>query len=92
MLPTLARNWTANLPRAASTMGATQGGNVLAHHLSTAVCPVWPPAGLLVFIGSLGFFITPALLGGPRDTMLGQLIIQQIHGASRIGPSPARSP
>ena len=35
-------------------------------------------AGLLVFIGSLGFYITPALLGGPRETMLGQLIIQQI--------------
>ena len=35
-------------------------------------------AGLLVFIGSLGFYITPALLGGPHDTMLGQVIIQQI--------------
>ncbi len=36
-------------------------------------------AGLLVFIGALGFFITPALVGGPHDTMLGQVIIQQIH-------------
>jgi putative spermidine/putrescine transport system permease protein len=35
-------------------------------------------AGLLVFISSLGFFITRALLGGPHDTLLGQLIIQQI--------------
>jgi ABC-type spermidine/putrescine transport system permease subunit II len=35
-------------------------------------------AGLLVFISSLGFFITRALLDGPHDTLLGQLIIQQI--------------
>jgi putative spermidine/putrescine transport system permease protein len=36
-------------------------------------------AGLLVLIASLGFFITPALVGGPRDTMIGQLIILQIN-------------
>src|SRR6266849_889710 len=36
-------------------------------------------AGLLVFVASLGFFITPALLGGPRETMIGQLIILQIN-------------
>ena len=28
---------------------------------------------LLVFIQSLGFYITPALLGGPQDVMLGEL-------------------
>ncbi|HTK01839.1 MAG TPA: ABC transporter permease, partial [Bordetella sp.] len=36
-------------------------------------------AGLLVFIGALGFFITPTLLGSPRETMLGQFIITQIN-------------
>jgi putative spermidine/putrescine transport system permease protein len=36
-------------------------------------------AGLLVFIGSLGFFITPTLLGSPHETMLGQFIITQIN-------------
>jgi len=36
-------------------------------------------ATLLVFIASLGFFITPALLGGPQDTMIVQLIIFQIR-------------
>jgi putative spermidine/putrescine transport system permease protein len=36
-------------------------------------------AGLLVLVASLGFFITPALVGGPRDTMIGQLIILQIN-------------
>src|SRR6201996_190309 len=36
-------------------------------------------AGLLVLVASLGFFITPALVGGPRDSMIGQLIIMQIN-------------
>ena len=31
-------------------------------------------AGLLVFITALGFFITPALLGGRRETMIAQLV------------------
>jgi ABC-type spermidine/putrescine transport system permease subunit I len=34
---------------------------------------------LLVFIVSLGFFITPALLGGLRDQMISQLIVQQVQ-------------
>jgi len=33
---------------------------------------------LLVFIQSLGFYITPSLLGGPKDVMLGELIVQQV--------------
>jgi putative spermidine/putrescine transport system permease protein len=35
-------------------------------------------AGLLVFIASLGYFITPALLGSPRETMMGNAIIVQV--------------
>ena len=35
--------------------------------------------GLLVFILALGFYITPALLGGLRDQMISQLIVQQIQ-------------
>lgn len=36
-------------------------------------------AGLLVFVVALGFFVTPALVGGPRETMVGQAIILQIN-------------
>lgn len=36
-------------------------------------------AGLLIFIGSLGFFITPALLGSPQDSVIGQLLITQVQ-------------
>ena len=33
---------------------------------------------LLVFVLALGFYITPALLGGLKDQMISQLIVQQI--------------
>jgi len=36
-------------------------------------------AGLLVFISALGFFITPALLGGRQQTMISQVIISIIQ-------------
>lgn len=42
-------------------------------------------AGLLVFVSSLGFYITPALLGGPQDTMIGELIVEQLSGVLRWG-------
>ncbi|QTF09226.1 ABC transporter permease [Brenneria izadpanahii] len=35
--------------------------------------------GLLVFILSLGFFITPALMGGPQQTMISMVIESQIE-------------
>lgn len=33
---------------------------------------------LLVFVLSLGFYITPALLGGPQNVLIGQLIADQV--------------
>ncbi|RNJ41789.1 ABC transporter permease [Mesorhizobium erdmanii] len=35
-------------------------------------------AGILIFIVAIGFYITPALLGGPSDTMISQLIVTQM--------------
>ena len=32
-------------------------------------------AGLLVFVLALGFYVTPALLGSPRETMIAQTIM-----------------
>jgi putative spermidine/putrescine transport system permease protein len=34
---------------------------------------------LLVFVLALGFYITPALLGGLKDQMISQLIVQQVQ-------------
>jgi putative spermidine/putrescine transport system permease protein len=63
--------------RAAATLGAN-GPEAFWRVTFPLSMPGVASAGLLVFIAALGFYVTPALLGGPRDTMLGQLIIQQI--------------
>ena len=42
-------------------------------------------AGLLTFIQALGYYITPALLGGPKNTMIGELIVQQVSTVLRFG-------
>ncbi|GAA2381622.1 ABC transporter permease [Nonomuraea africana] len=42
-------------------------------------------ATLLVFVSSLGFYVTPALLGGPKNVMIGELIVQQLSGVLRWG-------
>ncbi|MEM7534155.1 MAG: ABC transporter permease [Chloroflexota bacterium] len=34
---------------------------------------------LLVFIVALGYYITPALLGGPRDMMMGAMVVEQVQ-------------
>ena len=76
MLPTI-NQIDRRLALAAATMGAFRGETFWRVTFQLSM-PGVAAAGLLVFIGSLGFYITPALLGGPRDTMLGQVIIQQI--------------
>jgi putative spermidine/putrescine transport system permease protein len=43
-------------------------------------------AGLLVFIFSLGFFVTPAILGGGRTLMIAEYISVQILDVVRWGP------
>jgi putative spermidine/putrescine transport system permease protein len=67
-----------DLERAASTLGARGGSAFWRIYFPLSFSGV-SAAGLLVFISVLGFFITPALLGSPRQTMIGQLIIQQIQ-------------
>jgi putative spermidine/putrescine transport system permease protein len=42
------------------------------------VAPGLVSAGLLSFILSLGYYITPALMGGPDQTMIASLINQQV--------------
>jgi putative spermidine/putrescine transport system permease protein len=66
------------LSRAAANLGASP-----ATAFRRIVLPLSLPgvlAGcLLVFVLALGFYITPALLGGPRDQMISQLIVEQIE-------------
>lgn len=42
-------------------------------------------ATLLTFVQALGYYITPALLGGPKNTMIGELIVQQVSTVLRFG-------
>jgi len=67
-----------NLQKAASTLGAERGSSFWRVYFPLSV-PGVASAGLLVFISSLGFFVTPALLGGPSNAMVGQLIIEQVQ-------------
>lgn len=47
-------------------------------------------AGLLmVFVQSIGFFIVPALLGSPRDSMFSELIVTQVNALLRFGVGAA---
>ncbi len=71
-------NIDANLPRAASTLGA-RGGQAFWRIYFPLSLPGVAAAGLLVFITAMGFFITPALLGGRREIMITQVIIEQVQ-------------
>jgi putative spermidine/putrescine transport system permease protein len=66
------------LSMAAATLGADRAQVFWRIFFASSMRGV-AAAGLLVFIGALGFFITPTLLGSPHDMMLGQLIIVQIN-------------
>ena len=62
--------------RAASVLGANPLRQFVHVYLPLSM-PGVTAGCLLVFITSLGFFITPALLGGPQNMMIAVLIEQQ---------------
>lgn len=45
--------------------------------------------GVLVFVLSLGFYITPALLGGPKDTLISQSVVLQVQQYLKPGMGAA---
>lgn len=71
----------ARLDRSLVTAAEVLGANPVTAFVRVYV-PMSVPgivsASVLVFIMALGFFITPALLGSPSDTMIAQLIVTQI--------------
>jgi putative spermidine/putrescine transport system permease protein len=72
------RGIDGTLLRAAQGLGATPIG-VFRQVLLPLALPGVSAGCLLVFILALGFFITPALVGGPRDLMIAVLIQQQVE-------------
>jgi ABC-type spermidine/putrescine transport system permease subunit I len=67
-----------NLMPAASVLGARRSEAFWRVYFPLSL-PGVAASGLLVFITALGFFITPAILGGPQETMIAQIIIVQIQ-------------
>ena len=64
--------------RAAANLGAPPMSAFLRVFVPLSL-PGVVAGSLLVFVLALGFYITPALLGGLHDQMISQLIVQQIQ-------------
>lgn len=77
-----------DLVPAARTMGATP-----AFAFRTVFLPLSLPGALsgflIVFVMSLGYYITPALLGSPRDSMMSELVVNQIEQQIQFGTGSA---
>lgn len=70
-------NIDRNLPRAALTLGARPGTAFWRVYFPLSM-PGVAAGAIMVFVTALGFFIVPQLLGGRKETMITQLIIEQV--------------
>lgn len=70
------RSIPQDLPRAAANLGAGAFRTFFAVTLPLSLPGVFAGC-LIVFVMSLGFYVTPALVGGPRTLMIATLIGQQ---------------
>ncbi|TYL74217.1 ABC transporter permease subunit [Bradyrhizobium cytisi] len=77
-------NIDRTLPRAAATLGARPGMAFWRIYFPLSL-PGVAAAGIMVFVTAIGFFIVPALLGGRRETMITQLIIDQVQQTMNWG-------
>jgi ABC-type spermidine/putrescine transport system permease subunit I len=77
-------NIDRRLPSAAATLGARPGTAFWKVHFPLSLPGVFASA-LMVFVTAIGFFITPTLLGGRHETMITQLIIDQVMQALNWG-------
>jgi putative spermidine/putrescine transport system permease protein len=67
-----------SLMRAAHALGASRTYTFLHVYLPLSAHGVLSGC-LIVFILAIGFFITPALMGGPKDVMIAMLIERQVE-------------
>ncbi len=74
--------------RAAANLGAAPATAFLRIFVPLSL-PGVLAGSLLVFVLALGFYITPALLGGPRDQMISQLIVEEVQTALDWGSASA---
>ncbi|MCF6093677.1 ABC transporter permease [Microaerobacter geothermalis] len=71
------KNIDMDLVKSAQSLGATPYKSFTKVFLPLSF-PGIAAGSILVFIISIGYYVTPALLGGRKDTMISQLIAQQI--------------
>lgn len=76
--------------QAALTLGAPPVRAFLRVYLPLTL-PGLLTGATLVFISTLGYFVTPAMLGGPRQTMVAQMIQDQIAQFGNWGVAGALS-
>ena len=79
-----------NLVKVSDSLGASRAQTFLWVYFPMSL-PGVGAGCLLVFIFSVGFYVTPALLGGLRDTMLAMLIATQIQELLKWGFAGALS-
>lgn len=79
-----------NLVKVSDSLGASRTQTFLWVYFPLSM-PGVGAGCLLVFIFSVGFYVTPALLGGLRDTMLAMLIATQIQELLKWGFAGALS-
>lgn len=70
-------NIDRNLPRAALTLGARPGTAFWRVYFPLSM-PGVAAGAIMVLVTAVGFFIVPQLLGGRKETMITQLIIEQV--------------
>ena len=71
-------NIDRNLPRAALTLGARPGTAFWRIYFPLSM-PGVAAGAIMVFVTAIGFFIFPQLLGGRKEIMITQLIIEQVQ-------------
>jgi putative spermidine/putrescine transport system permease protein len=74
--------------QAALTLGARPARAFLRVYLPLTL-PGLMTGATLVFISTLGYYVTPAMLGGPRQLMIAQLIQEQIGDFGNWGMAAA---
>lgn len=77
-----------SLIRSAESMGA-RGLSLLRHVYLPLTAPGIANGSVLVFVICLGFYVTPVLLGSPREQMVAGLIGRQIEEFLAFGPGSA---
>jgi putative spermidine/putrescine transport system permease protein len=82
------RRMDPDLPLAASSLGARPRAAFWRVFFPLTLPGVYAGC-LLVFVPALGFFITPALLGSPRNQMFSELIVLQVSSLLRFGVGSA---